>query len=763
MKYFFHLFFVGWLLCFALIFGNQAYGQEQKKILVLFSYDANFHIYQQSVVALNHVFQGPEYEIDVDFLNSKRYPIGALNQNLRDRIAIKSRENGGYDLIIAGNDPAFRLCVDLQEELFPQTPIVFWGVNDQELAFAQDQNPWITGVAENISSDRLFSVINQIHHGPKKMVLLVDNTISGQADLKVCLESLKSFSEIQYEVVQIEKFSKQEFGQFLQTIPSDHILLIVAAYRLSDSFIDMSEIGQLIRSYIGNIVYVADATIENEIFVGGVEKGYLGMMNTACLIGKQILKGADVASLKVIKELAGKVKINYQVASLFQADLSELPDYVRLHNLPSERVEIKKETFYIVVISGSIFFLVLIFITFYFAARRKLEKTLRVNAENYHVIFKENHSSMLVIDPENGQIVDANEAAVKFYGYASDEFRFMCLKDIDMMPEYDLLIVLRRSGQGASCLHAHHRLKNGQVKDVEIYAGRIPYDEKVYIYLIIHDVSERVIAEKELLEAKEKAEESDRLKSAFLANMSHEIRTPMNSILGFSSLLEMEECDADTRKDYLRYIQKSGEHLLSLINDIIDISKIEANQMSIRLSPCHVNRLMEDVYGMARSQVQLYKKEGLSLRMVNDSSVPDLILVTDEVRLKQILINLINNAIKFTEEGEVVFGYRLREDGVVQFFVKDTGIGIPEDKHTIIFSVFRQVEQNNTRNYGGAGLGLSITQSLVEKLGGRIWVMSEPGKGSRFYFTHPYSCKRIDLAENTQAESGNKESHLFRN
>lgn len=237
----------------------------------------------------------------------------------------------------------------------------------------------------------------------------------------------------------------------------------------------------------------------------------------------------------------------------------------------------------------------------------------------------------------------------------------------------------------------------------------------------------------ELKISREKAVESDRLKSAFLANMSHEIRTPMNGILGFANLLSENELSEKERSGYVEVINECGNQLLVILNDLIDIAKIEANQLSIDINAVKINDLLNDLYTLFAAKISrdiLFEcKPGLISSADN--------LITDSVRLKQVLTNLITNAIKFTSTGSITFGYVVK-DNEVEFFVKDTGIGINPEQKELIFQRFMQADTSITRMYGGTGLGLAISKALVELLGGRIWVASKPGNGSCFYFTIPY-------------------------
>ena len=260
------------------------------------------------------------------------------------------------------------------------------------------------------------------------------------------------------------------------------------------------------------------------------------------------------------------------------------------------------------------------------------------------------------------------------------------------------------------------------------------YSGKITHYLAIKkDITEQKKMTVELIEAKLKAEENDRLKSTFLANMSHEIRTPLNSIIGFSELMTDPDFDSDQQFEFAQMIQASGNNLLAIISDIMDISKIEAGQMNIIKKRMSVNQLIANIQNEYLSRIQ---EKGLELRTVKLIEEVELFIVSDVDRLKQVLVNLVVNSIKFTEEGFIEIGIKTTEN-FVQFHVKDTGIGISEEFHERIFERFQQVESADTRKYGGNGLGLAITKNLIELMGGKIWMESEVVKGCTFYFTIP--------------------------
>jgi len=294
---------------------------------------------------------------------------------------------------------------------------------------------------------------------------------------------------------------------------------------------------------------------------------------------------------------------------------------------------------------------------------------------------------------------------------------------------------------------------DGSIRNIIAFGGAKIDDKKqiIGLYGTVQDITDRKQVELELIKAKEKAEESDRLKSAFLTNMSHEIRTPMNGILGFTELLKEPNLSSDDQQDFIQIIQISGARMLDTINSIVDISKIESGLVNVDIKETNINEKIEFIYKFFKPEVEI---KGLQFLFKNSLPTKESIIKTDNEKVYGILTNLVKNAIKFTFEGSIELGYEKKGE-YLEFFVKDTGVGIPQKQHQMIFVRFRQGDESLNRGYEGSGLGLSICKSYVEMLGGRIWVESEEGRGSTFYFTIPYNAvseEKIELLNAVSAK-----------
>ncbi|MCD6111682.1 MAG: PAS domain S-box protein [Bacteroidales bacterium] len=368
-------------------------------------------------------------------------------------------------------------------------------------------------------------------------------------------------------------------------------------------------------------------------------------------------------------------------------------------------------------------------------------KKSEIELKKYNSILSASNDRMAFID-KNYIYQAVNKAFCKFHNLSYDKIINHHVKDIIGVdtfnkiskPNYDLCF----KGKNVHFQTWYEFPVKGKIYlDVALTPNYDNNNNIIGLALITRDITKLKNIQDDLIIAKERAEESDKLKSAFLSNMSHEIRTPMNAIIGFSSLLATPDISKEEKDDYIKHINIAANNLLILIDDILDISKIDANQVVINKTQTNLNKILYEIYCQFNDNASYFENKDINFLLNAELLNNDFIINTDESRLIQIFYNLINNAFKFTKNGIIEFGCSKITKEKIEFYVKDTGIGIPEDKINFIFDRFRQVDGSHTRKYGGTGLGLAITKKLIELLGGEITVTSKQNFGSTFYFSLP--------------------------
>ena len=368
--------------------------------------------------------------------------------------------------------------------------------------------------------------------------------------------------------------------------------------------------------------------------------------------------------------------------------------------------------------------------------RKLAEETLRESETRFRKIFEEGPLGILMSD-KDFSILRVNTSLCHMLGYSETELIGLTFRDFTH-PEHisgdEISLIRLIAGE----IPLYHTEKRYLRKDRSIIWGsatisviRNNKGEAQFFLAMVEDITSKKQAEDNLLSAKEKAEESDRLKTAFLHNISHEIRTPMNAILGFTSLLNEPGLSEADKKQFIEIIFQSGTQLLSIINDIVDFAGIESGQVRLNISEININSTLRGLY-------EQFSYKGKTQHVIFDFQAPlpdeEVNIKTDGTKFIQVFSNLINNAFKFTQSGRIDFGYQGKGE-CLEFYVKDTGIGISPEHQSRIFERFYQVDSTPARKYTGTGLGLSICKAYIELLGGKIWIDSEKGKGASFYFT----------------------------
>jgi PAS domain S-box-containing protein len=371
--------------------------------------------------------------------------------------------------------------------------------------------------------------------------------------------------------------------------------------------------------------------------------------------------------------------------------------------------------------------------------RKSIEDTLKQSEEKFRKIFEESPFSMLMTGKDFG-ILKANNSFCQMTGYTEEDLKSFTFRNFTH-PDYiegDEISLMRLIAGEIPLYHTEKRYirKDGSViwGSTTVSIIRNNMGEAQYFLVMVENITARKRTESELIAAKERAEESDRLKTAFLHNVSHEIRTPMNAILGFSTLLNEPGLSQSEHNQYVNIIFQSSNQLLSIINDIVDIANVESGQVKLNFREMNLNSSMRSLVEQFRYKENEYE---IAINFSPGLKDEESTIITDSTKLIQILSNLIGNAIKFTRKGGIEIRYTLN-NALLEFSVRDTGIGIRPEHIDKIFNRFFQVDAADSRQYSGTGLGLSICKAYVELMGGYIGVESEPGKGTHFVFTLPY-------------------------
>ena len=459
------------------------------------------------------------------------------------------------------------------------------------------------------------------------------------------------------------------------------------------------------------------------------------------------LKDTLLPAVRAVMGYRGTIEgVDYKGVAVF-ADVDTVANthWIIVSKVDKDEVlqPIHKEAFYVFSITFLLIFVcALILYQIWKRQSAKSEQERKAFLKHFDYVVKYANDIIILCD-FNGNICQVNDKTISEYGYSRDEILKMNMKQLrpsESKYAVDKLLGLLDKNEGILYETVHIR-KNGEIFPIESSSRRMEIDGKKYYQFINRDITERKKIEETLIRAKENAEESDRLKTAFLNNMSHEIRTPMNGILGFTELLDDETLSQEERKQYINIINSNSLQLLSIINDIIDISKIHSKQLILNAVSFNLFDLLDELLITFEQEKILKDKTGIRLVLEQAFDENSSMILSDDVRIRQILNNLLSNAMKFTKTGFIKFGYKALE-GKLLFFVQDTGKGVAKEKQSLIFERFRQEEDTYTREFGGTGLGLSISKGLVELLGGDMWLVSDEGIGTTFFFTIPYNTEQ---------------------
>lgn len=604
------------VLLLIILFPFQASSQKlketkRKRICLIYSYNSNFPTFSHTSKAVEEFIDTTHYHIDSEFMDSKEFVNDIYIEQFHEFFTYKLSKRKPYDLFMVADDFALQYVLKYENDLFKNKPIVFWGINDIELAKKQNQNPYCTGVVEDISIRETLKLARKLNPKLEEVFVISDNTVSGKNDLNR-VENLKNLSTLlNYNTLNLSELSYADFETNLAELKGDKAILLLSAYRDKDfKYKPFYESLNFLKKNSNLPIYHLWKHGVGEGIVGGNLINHYRQAQEALGIADRILKGEPIGGIPVLEESPNHCYVDYGELERFDLAPAIFPDSWTVINKPNFSLSISEKSMYLILF----FSVIVIGLLFFFIVYSKRE----------------------------------------------------------------------------------HQLKT------------------------------------KLIKAQEDANKVDELKNAFLNNISHEIRTPMNGILGFSEFLALNDVSDKDRIKYFEIITENSNRLLNVVNEIVDISKVQSGDSDIRMEAINIDNLLTEIKS---EYLGTAEEKNLKLIFINSQVVNS--VFADRQYLLKIFRKLIDNAIKFTPNGSVEIGY-YKKGSFIEFYVKDTGIGISKDLFHIIFDNFRQVQESDIRQYGGLGLGLSITKAFVKSMGGEIWLDSEENEGSCFTFTLPF-------------------------
>ncbi len=852
--------------------------ETRPRVLLISSYHPGFPTFFQQIEGVKAAFGDRQIVFDVEFMDSKRFPDKANIENFCNYLSYKLSLTGKYDAVMTADDNALLFARDYRSVLFPDVPVVFFGVNDADRAVSLSADPNTTGVVEAVSMKETIKLMIHLFPESRKIIAISDATPSGAGDFKTYRNLAKEFPQTLFSHISLAEISFEQLPGILKKIPSKEPVLLLSAYTdINGRTLLFEDSLKIIRENMAAPVWhLWYHGIGDGIF-GGKVISHHEQGKTAGKMVLRILDGTDPAEISLVRESPNRYVFDHRELRRFGISLSDLPEHSLILHLPNSFYRAHKELFLTFIFVFFCFFLLILIMAFHIRKRKQAERALREHQEHLAVLVEkrtdllreseERQRELLKGIPvpayiwqkkgEHFVLADYNDAAYEVtkggitgiigvkamefyadrpdipadinlcfeerkpvhremeyvmkttgtrkwlsvkYAFVRPDFVIVHVDDITEHREItqklsellDLnqkiiqcssLGIIAYKGSGKCILaneaagkivgappdkmmelnfrhidswknsgmleKAETALRTGKGQEIEVHtistfgkevwlaAFFSPFVSggEPHLLLIIDDISQRKKAEQALHNAKDEAERANKAKSAFLANMSHELRTPLNAVLGFSQLMARDTQISTEHREMLETIIDSGEHLLHLINDVLEMSKIEAGRIQLEKKHFDFISTIDSVILMMQPRAIA---KGLELITDCDPEIPHYI-ITDQHKLRQVLINLVGNAIKFTQEGGVTLRVRQKKNGksgekfFLFFEIEDTGIGIAEEDRTNLFNAFVQANTME-KNREGTGLGLAISRGFVQLMGGDISVQSREDHGSVFCF-----------------------------
>lgn len=734
------------LLCLILLCIVPAKAEKLKEIVVLNSYHFGFKWTADINDAItNHFREDESVRVFYEFMDSKRFNSSDYFESLYKQYSIKYK-NHPIDGVICSDNRAFDFFVEHGKELWGDVPAVFCGVNNINQQLERIDTIKQAIVHEIIDIEGTLSLIEELQPNLEEIIVISDETLSGNIFLEQFIDAFDS-QERSFTFQIINNTEPATLKEALTEIPADNRAIYLLSLYTERNGIpnEMIHEGHYFFKELPIPIYSNWDFLMPDLIVGGrilkaYDQGKLAAQLTTQLINKQTFTTHNHPPVYTI--------FDEMILKKYDLDTDLLSSTFGLINQENNFLRDYRRELIIILSILSVFIFIILLLVSDIIKRKRIEISFIESEKRLELAIDGANEGLWDIELEKDYIF-INEQFAHMLGYkkAADVKinlqnwkAFVLAQDIEQMKE---AFNLHKTGKAEAFQCEVRLLDINQKPSWYSIHGKITEtiaDRPNRVTGIILNIDDQKAFENELQKAKERAEESDRLKSSFLANMSHEIRTPMNAILGFTDLLIYGQLQPDEYDEYLQMIRRSGENLLTLINDIIDISKIESGELKISEEQVNLNELVNEALDVGQSLCKSLNKQ-LDIKISPESIKQKLFIYTDPLRIYQILLNLLSNAVKFTESGQIIIYYGVDSNNELMLSVKDTGPGISDKDQKVIFDRFRQVDESTNKKHGGTGLGLSITKSIVELMHGTIELTSVPPHGAQFTIHIPV--KRI--------------------
>jgi len=749
------IFFIFVMASTMLLFQMPVYAEStiEKNVLILNSYanESNIIFGYQSKDWTSEIISS----INSEFLNSKMNITVKMNymdsnDNFEDEYGqelynlYKNKfKDTKFDVVIALDDNAFNFLIKYGDSLFPNTPVVFSGVNNFDKSMARD-HPLFTGLAKSADIQSTIDVGLKLHPNTKQVFVILDKTSSGIQYKKLIEDIIPSYNDkvnfLFSDEENITKIKKQ-----IDNLPENTIVYFDATLKNdTGNYISTDQSADILFKDINIPMYSKVYMDTNKQSIGGMITEGSDLGKEIGKLALRILEGEKVSDIPVVEDSSHKYEFNYKKLKQFNIHAGVLPKGSKIINEPPTFYNISKK---LIIGAIAIIIFIIILTIFNIYKRRLCEKSLDENESLLKTLINAT-PDIIYFKDANNRLLEANDSILNLLNSEGINYKLkkveelyngssLSINNFISLNKYD------KEAWNSRCISRSEETMLYEKKGInKIYdIIRIPLfnddGTRKGLVLLGRDITQRKQMENKLQESKEIAEVANATKSEFLANISHEIRTPLNSIIGFSGVVTQLIKDRK-QKEYIEIINAAGRSLLTLISDILDLSKIEAGKLEINYTPVNPREILEEIRKILKPKLS---EKNLQVVIEIQEGFPTVMLL-DEIRLRQALLNIVGNAVKFTEVGHIKISMKKEDINIndtdlmnLVISVEDTGIGIPENEQQRVFESFTQATGQNIKKFGGTGLGLSISKNLVEMMNGNITLTSSLGKGSNFTIT----------------------------